>query len=112
MTGPVLSWKQAHKFGYAPRQYSHLPGTFPDDWLLAILDFKVWAGKVLAIDGYFTLADTGRKIILSVYLAAGQTYRIGSSAIDFYRCPIGCQYHLKVNLNRKGKPVLMDILQL
>ncbi|MDF2188680.1 hypothetical protein [Paraflavitalea sp. CAU 1676] len=109
MTGNVLSWKQALAMGYAPRQYEYLHGSLPVDPFIAVLDFKIWAQKVLAINGYFTLEDGGQKIQLSVYLSAEQTYRIGKDQIDFFRCQTGCRYLLQTKISKTGKLILNDI---
>ncbi len=111
MAGNVLTWKQAHDIGYLPRQYDYLPGQLPQGWFEAVLDFKIWALKVLAINGYFTIAATQEKIQLSVFLSPQQTYRVGSGKIDFYRCPTGCEYRLLTTISKTGKPLLADIAQ-
>ncbi|WP_276484775.1 hypothetical protein [Paraflavitalea pollutisoli] len=112
MTPSVLTWKQAKEKGYLPRQYDYLPGQLPGGWLVAVLDFKMWADKVLAINGYFTLTVTGKQIQLSVYLSATGSYRVGRGTVDFFRCPVGCSYRLLTGLTARGKLALKDITEI
>jgi len=110
MGGNVLSWKQALEKGFMPLAYDYRLEQVPKEWLDATLDFKIWAKKVLAINGYFSVQETGIRIQLSIYLSKEQTYRVGSSLVDFYRCPLGRTYRIHIGVNGKGNLLLLDII--
>lgn len=67
----------------------------------ATLDFKIWAKKVLAINCYFSGADT--KFILTVYCDRFG-YRLAPGGIDFSTCPTGMIYTVDIQfINGKVK---------
>ncbi|MEJ0103727.1 MAG: hypothetical protein WDO19_14745 [Bacteroidota bacterium] len=88
MAGNVLSWPSALRMGYEPWLYSYMAGDIPTGEFKAVLDFKIWAKKVMGINCYFTQAGTGKKFPLTVYPSATtKAYKAGSNRINFYDCP-------------------------
>jgi hypothetical protein len=99
----VLSWKEALKQGFEPRLYSYATGDIPLGNVEAVLDFKVWAQKVMGIGCYFTELQTGRKFILTVYCQPSGVYRQSSHPTDFSSCPIATVYRLFISLHKSGR---------
>jgi hypothetical protein len=102
MASNVLAWKDALAKGLSPGLYSYKD--VPVGQYLALLDFKIWAKKVMAISCYFTLPDTGVKIQLTVYCCneAGM-YKLGNGEVNFATCEIGRVYRVKIEANEKEK---------
>lgn len=106
MAGNVLSWGVALDKGYTPWLYVYAPKEVPMGEFDAILDFKIWAKKVMGISCYFTQMGTGRKFQLTVYLdLRTRLYRIQGCEVDFVQSPIGHCYQVKVSLHSKGRTV-------
>jgi hypothetical protein len=101
--GNVLSWRQALDQGFNPGIYSY--SDVPLGEYSAILDFKIWAKKVMAINCYFTQIDTEKKIQLTVYCNEAGIYKPGSSDVNFATCPINRMYRINVITNQKKKIV-------
>ena len=97
----VFSFRAALKKGYDPRLYSYDPARIPLGEMEAVLDFKTWSRRIIAINCYFTRAGTGEKFVLTVYghPKTGR-YTLRGSALDFGQCPIHCSYNVVVG--RKG----------
>ena len=106
MARNVLSWNAALDIGLDPRKYTYVAGEIPLGEFEAVLDFKIWAKKILAIGCYFTHAVTEQKFQLTVYCKAGVgLYRVEECSIDFTECPIGRLYRVKVIADQKKKIV-------
>lgn len=100
MAGNVQSWQQAIKAGHEPMLYYYTAWAAPAGELLAVLDFKIWAKKVMAINCYFTEVQTERRFQLTVYCRYGR-YRIND--IDFTSCPVGRVYRIRAGIDTKGR---------
>lgn len=107
MASNVLSWKSAVGQNLNPSLYSFLFDDVPLGEYLAKLDFKIWAKKVMAINCYFTLLDSEKKIQLTVYCNEAGTYRAGNSEVNFATCSLNMSYRIKVIANQKKKIVLV-----
>ena len=103
MARNVLSWNVALRNGFQPRLYPYTFGAVPLGEYDAILDFKVWAKKIMAIGCYFTQASTDKKFQLTVYCSGTGIYRIKDCPIDFTECPIGRLYRVRVVTDQKKK---------
>jgi hypothetical protein len=104
MAGNVLSWNAAIKKGYEPRLYPFSSDQIPLGEYDAILDFKIWAKKIMGINCYFTQTNTGKKFQLTVYCTRKTSvYKINSYEIDFVQCPIEQVYEISVCANEKKK---------
>lgn len=101
MTINVLSWKSALALGHNPTLYSYLYEDVPIGEYLAVLDFKIWAKKVMAINCYFTQVTTGKKFQLTAYCNDQGVYKVGD--VNFSMCPIKRTYSIVVNANQKKK---------
>ncbi len=106
----VLAWNEALRKGYSPRLYVYTPGRVPTGEFEAVLDYKIWAKKVMAINCYFSQLATGYKFQLTVYFnLSSKGYYINSGDVDFSSCAIGKVYYLIVWLDIKGQPFLKHI---
>jgi hypothetical protein len=85
------------------RFYPYAFGEVPLGEYEAVLDFKVWAKKIMAIGCYFTQAITDKKFQLTVYCSGTGIYRIKDCPIDFTECPIGRLYRITVDADQKKK---------
>ena len=97
----ILSWNQAIEQGFEPRDYSYKKEDIPIGTHKATLDFKVWAKSTVGISCYFTINDTNRKIILTVYRdRTTREYTIKDT--DFRDLNISQEYAITVKVNSKG----------
>lgn len=94
--------------GYEPKNYSFYKEHVPIGNYTAKLDFMLWSKTFMAINCFFTIKDSGKKISLSVYKKAGvdDLYLAGGTEIRFV--PFGSTLYLSVESNLNGKPVLKD----
>jgi hypothetical protein len=106
----VLSWKKAIGQGLHPGLYRY--DEVPTGEYAAVLDFKIWAKKLMAINCYFTQAETGMKIQMTVYCKEAGEYKLEGSEIDFATCPVHRCYHIKVVANQKKKMIFAGALLL
>ena len=110
MASNVFPWKDALAKGLNPGLYSY--SDVPLGEYDAILDFKIWAKKVMAINCYFTQTDTGKKIQLTVYCNEAGIYKPGKSEVNFANCEIGRTYRINVIANQKKRIVFAAVLEL
>jgi hypothetical protein len=100
----VLTWNQALRMGYQPGLYPFIATLVPTGKFEAVLDFKVWARKTMAVCCYFTQTETGIKFQLTVYRRkSDEKYMLDGSEIDFSTADIGCNYIVWVGINGMGK---------
>jgi hypothetical protein len=96
----VLSFRAALDKGYEPRLYSYDPARIPLGEMDAVLDFKTWSKRIIAINSWFTKRDTGEKFVVTVYCNTRTGhYSIPGSTVDFGQCPVGCLYRVQVVAN-------------
>jgi hypothetical protein len=95
----VLSWKQALAQGRCPASYTYLFEEIPPGEYRAMLDYKIWAKKLMAISCYFTQVTTGIKMQLTVYCNESGVYHAGT--IDFATCPVQEIYLIRVADQKK-----------
>jgi hypothetical protein len=104
MESNVLSWNIALEKGYEPRLYPYETEQVPLGIYEAVLDFKIWAKKAMAIGCYFTQRQTGIKFQLTVYRRQrDELYKLGEGDVDFKVCPVNVVYTIIVVLNEKKK---------
>jgi hypothetical protein len=75
----------------------------------AVLDFKTWSKRIIAINCYFTKRNTGEKFVVTVYChnTTGR-YTLPGSAVDFGQCPVSWTYRINVaTIERKGKGTIL-----
>lgn len=104
MRGNVLSWQAAIRRGYRPNLYGYAAHTVPVGEVQAVLDFKIWAKKVMAINCYFTQTGTGLPFQLTVYCQQG---KYGVQDLDFAVCPVNRLYRLWTVVDRKERVKLI-----
>ena len=105
MGNSVLSFRVAISKGYEPRLYTYDPAQIPFGEMDAMLDFKTWSKRIIAINCYFTKIDTGEKFVVTVYChnKTGR-YILPASTVDFGQCPVKCRYSIEVAIHlSKGK---------
>lgn len=103
----VWPFKTVTHKGYSPRLYSYDPMQVPLGEFEAVLDFKAWSKRIIAINCYFTKMNTGERFVVTVY-CNNQTgkYKIPGSTIDFSNCPMSIAYRITICKNDKGKIIL------
>lgn len=99
----ILSWQEAIRVGWQPGHYGFKADAVPVGRYEAILDFKIWAKKIMALNCYFTIKSTGKKIQLTVYCRETGQYRLPNCPIDFTTCPTQTIYHIEVIADQKRK---------
>lgn len=109
----VLSWLQALRAGWEPGHYRYEVDYVPVGRYEVMLDFKIWAKKVMAVNCYFTVQETGAKIILTVYCRGenGQ-YKLANCPIDFTTCAIQTRYIIEVMADQKKKIQFVQATQM
>jgi hypothetical protein len=109
MESNVLSWNVALEKGYEPRLYPYATEDVPFGCYQAVLDFKIWAKKAMAICCYFTQKDTGKQFQLTVYRRQiDKLYLLEEGDIDFKVCPVNAIYTITVVLNGKQNAALKN----
>jgi hypothetical protein len=104
----VSSFKVANAKGHAPGLYAYDPEKIPLGEFDAVLDFKTWSKRIVAVNCYFTKVDIPSRFVATVYCNYQTgTYKVGGSSVDFSTCPIGAVYHLIIGRNNKGKVILL-----
>jgi hypothetical protein len=100
----VLTWLQALRAGWEPGDYHYTFDKVPVGRYLVNLDFKIWAKKVMAVNCYCTLVNSGVKICLTVYCReqSGQ-YRLAGGTVDFTTCPTQSCYDIEIIADQKKK---------
>lgn len=104
----VMAFFPALEAGFEPKNYSFYKEDVPIGTYLAKLDFMLWSKTFMAINCFFTMKDSGKKISLSVYKKAGNDdlYLAGDTEIRYIS--FGTMLQLSVEANQNGKPVLRD----
>ena len=104
----VMEFFPALEAGYEPKNYSFQKEDVPTGSYLAKLDFMLWSKTYMAINCFFTIKGSGKKISLSVYKKPGEDdlYLAGETEIRFVS--FGAIMQLHVESNQNGKPVLKD----
>ncbi len=100
----VVSWAGALRNDFSPGMYTISSNEIPLGKTTAILDCKIWAKKIMAINCYFTTVCHDKKFQLTVYCnLINGTYKIPGSAINFATCPIKHEYHINIkwDVNRR-----------
>jgi len=106
MESNVLSWHVALDHGYEPRLYPYIANDIPVGEYTAMLDFKIWAKKAMAVCCYFTQINTDKKFQLTVFRRQkDKLYMLNEGDVDFKFCDINSQYSITVLLNDNGKIV-------
>lgn len=106
----VMGFFPALEAGYEPKNYSFYKEDVPTGDYLAKLDFMLWSKTFMAINCFFTIKDSGKKVSLSVYKKSGEDdlYLAGETEIRFV--PFGAIMQLIVGSNQNGKPVLKNAI--
>jgi hypothetical protein len=105
----VLSFRVAIGKGYEPRLYTYDPGQIPLGKFDAILDFKTWSKRIIAINGYFTKRETGHRFVVTIYCHKTGRYIVPGSSVDFGQCLTGVPYRMTLTRITNGKIVLIKV---
>ena len=103
----VMTWRQAVDNGYTERVAEYSYENIPVGSFRASLDFKIWAKKVMGINCFFTIKETGQKILLTAFCKEEGVYRIGR--VDVTTCVVNRDYKISITLNQKEKVVFTDL---
>lgn len=103
----VWSFKTAIRNGCSAHLYSYDPKQIPLGEFEAVLDFKAWSKRIIAINCYFTKLGTGEKFVVTVYCnyQTGK-YAVQGSTVDFSGCATNAVYSIRVCKNDKGRIIL------
>lgn len=104
----VMEFFPALEAGYEPKNYSYYKEDVPLGSYKAKLDFMLWSKTYMAVNCFFTIVKSQKKISLSVYKKPGEDglYLAGELEVRFV--PFDAILHLTVDANQNGKPVLVD----
>lgn len=104
MGSNVMTWDEAIKKGYEPKLYPFSFEDVPLGTYEAMLDFKIWAKKIMAIGCYFTQNGTGQKFQVTVYcIRNAGVYKIENCETDFVQCSVEKMYEVCVCAGEKKK---------
>lgn len=103
MENNVLSWTKALNMGFNPSAYPYQTSAIPIGEFTAVLDFKIWAKKVIAIACYFTLPDANVRFQVTIYHRTGIGYKIAKEGVDFTTCKTGKAYRITTAIRHTGK---------
>lgn len=103
MQNNVLSWRDAIRQGFQPGLYLYAADQVPVGVVVARLDFKIWAKKIMGIGCYFSEFSTYRKFRLTVYCSSEGIYRVRDGQIDFASCLIASFYRLIIIKDMKNR---------
>ena len=108
MERSVSSFKVAIGKGHEPSLYTYDPTLMPLGEFDALLDFKTWSKRIIAINCYFTKIDTAIKFVITVYCnnRTGR-YAVYDSTIDFSTCATGAAYRITIEKHNKAKITLI-----
>lgn len=106
----VSSFKTAIRKGYEPRLYTYDSSQLPLGEFDAILDFKTWSKRIIAINCYFTKIATKEKFVVTVYCNnhTGR-YDITGSDVNFADCAVNASYHICIQKNNKDKVFISSV---
>lgn len=102
----VLEFFPALEAGYEPKNYSYLKEDVPLGSYLARLDFMLWSKTYMAVNCFFTLQGSGKKISLSVYKQPGEDAPFLAGETEVRCIPFGAIMRLSVEASPSGKPLL------
>ena len=104
----VHSFKVSIKKGNSPCLYTYDPNQIPLGEFDAVLDFKTWSKRIIAINCYFTKTDKGNKFVVTVYCnyKTGK-YTVTDSVVDFSNCCLNKTYRVAIEKNYRGNIVLV-----
>jgi hypothetical protein len=104
----VTSFNAAIGKGHEPRLYTYDTEQIPLGEFDAVLDFKTWSKRIIAINCYFTKMDTRNKFIVTVYCnnKTGR-YQVNDSEVNFSDCATGKAYHIVVAKDAKNRIKLL-----
>lgn len=96
--------------GNQPALYTYDANKIPLGEFEATLDFKTWSKRIIAINCYFTKADTHEKFVVTVYHNnKTNNYSVRGCAIDISECAVGVKYYITIAKSNNGKIILAKI---
>lgn len=106
----VSSFKTAIRKGYEPLLYTYDTSQISLGEFDAILDFKTWSKRIIAINCYFTKIATKEKFVVTVYCNnhTGR-YDITGSDVNFADCAVNASYHICIQKNNKDKVFISSV---
>lgn len=104
----VMTWQAALDAGFEPRNYPYAVAEIEEGDYRCRLDFKVWSKKVMAINCYFTVLCSDKKIQLTVYRRKDKIYALVGSELDMAESACEEIYDL-VCVHKNGRVSLQQI---
>ncbi len=106
----VTTFGIAIRNGNQPALYTYDVAKIPLGEFEAVLDFKTWSKRIIAINCYFTKVNTLEKFVVTVYHndRAGN-YSVQGCAVDMSECSTAASYCIAIAKNNKGKIILAKI---
>ncbi|MBB6271898.1 hypothetical protein HDF26_002355 [Pedobacter cryoconitis] len=104
----VLEFFPALEAGYEPKNYSYYKEDVPLGNYKAKLDFMLWSKTYMAVNCFFTIIKSGKKISLSVYKKPGEDGLYLAGELEVRYVPFGSTLKLVVDANQNGKPILVN----
>ena len=107
----VTSFNVAIRNGHEPRLYTYDPNQIPLGEFDAVLDFKTWSNRIIAINCYFTKMDNRNKFVVTVYCdnKTGR-YQVNESPVNFSDCATNNSYRLAVEKDHKNRVRLVKAI--
>ncbi|NQX38413.1 hypothetical protein SAMN05421820_101433 [Pedobacter steynii] len=104
----VLEFFPALEAGYEPKNYSYYKEDVPLGSYKAKLDFMLWSKTYMAVNCFFTIIKSQKKISLSVYKKPGEDGLFLAGELEVRYVPFGSTLQLVIDANQNGKPILFD----
>jgi hypothetical protein len=103
----VTSFGVAIRNGFEPGNYTYDIDKIPLGEFEAVLDFKAWSKRIIAINCYFTKTGTGERFVVTVYHnSKSGRFNPVASEVNFGDCAVGRTYYVAVEKNNKEKIIL------
>lgn len=104
----VLEFFSALEAGHEPKNYSYYKEDVPIGNYKAKLDFMLWSKTYVAINCFFTVLESQKKISLSVYKKAGEDGLFLAGELEVRYVPFDSVLQLNIEANQNGKPILVN----
>lgn len=104
----VMSWGVAIAKGHEARLYTYDSMQIPIGEFAAVLDFKIWSKRIIAINCYFTKTDSDERFVVTVNCnnQSGR-FQLPGCDVNFADCAAGIHYRIEIAGNNKEGIVLL-----
>lgn len=112
MKNNVLSWRQAFDEGLNPSIYPYKSDQVPIGEITVVLDFKIWAKKVIGIDCYFSVPEGTNRFRITIFYSSSNGYRTDKEGVDFSCCETGKLYRINTAVRKTGNVFIKSASEL